>query len=145
LALELHVRAAGFRRRRRNSDLGQDLVLAEGRLEETREERVDRDRPLALLPGRHDDRADREHRGRMIVRRVAMRQVPADGREVAHDRVGDDTSRVGEDRVLLVDQLRALEGGLARSPADLQEASVLLDVLETRYAVDVDEMSGRTE
>ena len=38
-----------------------------------------------------------------------------------------------------------LEGGLARPPADLQEAALLLDVLEARHPVDVDEVSGRAQ
>ena len=106
LALELEVRAARARRRDRDADLGEDLVRPERGAEQPEEELLDRDHPLALRSGGHHLRAEREHRGRVVVARVAVGQVAADRRHVAHQRVGDHLRGVVEDRVAGPDRAR---------------------------------------
>src|SRR5712692_8245601 len=60
-------------------------------------------KPLIGIVRDHFD-PQREHRRRVIVGRIGMRQVPSHRCPVAHQRIADDRSRVGDDRIFLSDQ-----------------------------------------
>ena len=77
----------------------------------------------------------------MVVRRIGVRQVPADRRQVPHERICDDLRRIDEDPVPLADQRVRLEVGLADERADA-ELAVLGDATEARDPVQVDEERG---
>ena len=62
----------------------------------------------------------------MVVRRIGVREIAADRRQVADERIGDDRGRLGDDRVALPDDRVRLEIGLADEGADAQ-VSVLAD------------------
>src|SRR5512142_118579 len=144
LPLELQVRAAALRRGLGDADLGEDLVRLERRRERIDEELVDGDHALALRGARDHARAERQHRRRVVVRGVGVREVAAHRREVAHERIGDDRHGVGEDRVARPDRRVLLELAFASERADAQLA-VLLHVRESVDAVDVDESAWLRE
>ena len=70
----------------------------ESRREQTRKKVFDRYLSLPFWTGGNHGCAEREHRGRMIICRVAVGQIPADGRLAPHEGIGYHFRRVGEDR-----------------------------------------------
>ena len=81
----------------------------------------------------------------MIVGRIGMREVAADGRAVSHQRIGDDEGGVVQNRILRLDQIRSLQRRLAGPAADLQVSAFFLDVFESGNPSDVDQMSHGRE
>jgi hypothetical protein len=75
----------------------------------------------------------------MIVPRIAVSDVPADGGCVPHERIGDHGRGVEEDRVALPDGWRGIEVRLACQRADMERAVMLGDVAKPRDPVDVDD------
>src|SRR5207249_5082830 len=80
---EFLVRRARARRQRSELDAEQDLAGLERRLEEIDEERVERDAALAEPGPRDDDAIESEQRDRRVLRRVGVREIPAEGRLLA--------------------------------------------------------------
>src|SRR5256712_12564195 len=74
----------------------------------------------------------------MVVRRIGMREVPTERREVPHEWVGDDGGGVRDDRITLSHDRVRLEVRLADEGADA-ELAVLPDRREAAHAIDVDE------
>src|SRR5882672_6952802 len=83
LAFQLRIGAAALRRRRRNADLGEDLVARERGVVQALVELVRRDGALLAAP---DDvsRAERDHDRRLVVARLAVGDVAAGRAAVAH-------------------------------------------------------------
>ena len=79
----------------------------------------------------------------MIVGRIGVGQVAADGGHVAHQRIGDDHGRLVDDGVLLANQIGGVEVRLAGERADGQRTVRLANVREVGEAVDVDQMLRR--
>jgi hypothetical protein len=78
----------------------------------------------------------------MIVGGIAVREVAAHRRQVAHQWIGDHRHGVREQRVLAVNQLGALEVRLTGAATDRQPAAFFLDVLEAGDAADVNQVAG---
>jgi hypothetical protein len=71
----------------RHDQLCDQLVALEHGLEIAREQCFDRDRALARRPGDGHARAERDEHRREVHVRIGVRQIPADGRDVAHAHV----------------------------------------------------------
>src|SRR5262245_16056781 len=78
----------------------------------------------------------------MIVGGISVCQIASDRGTVADERVGDDLGCIEQNRIFRSDQIGSLERRFSRSPADLEKATFLLDVLEPGDLADVDEMRG---
>ncbi len=87
----------------------------------------DRDAPRALRPDRHDLGAERQHRRRMVVGRVAVGEVAADRGQVPHQRIGDHRGRrrrgAGSRRAHELGGLELGLAGRARRSAGCRRAS----------------------
>src|SRR5262249_43199539 len=145
LALELQVRAAAARGGQRDPDLDEDLVGLQAGLERPGEERPDGDPPFALRADRDDFGADRQPRRRMVVGRIAVGQVAADGGKVAYHRVGDDLRGVVEQGIARPYQLGLFQLRFARERADPENAVSLTDTRQTGDSVDVDDVRRARE
>ena len=64
------------------------------------------DHALALRARQHERRVQREHQRRVVVARIAVRDVAADRALVAHLRIGDPARALDQQRHLLGQQLR---------------------------------------
>src|SRR5262249_27252177 len=95
LSLELQISAATSRRRCRNPDFGQYLLGLERGGEQAGEEIFDADLSLAFWTSSNDSGAEREHRGRVIVGRIAVREIATDRRLAAHERIRDHFRGIG--------------------------------------------------
>ena len=96
-----------------NADLGEQLGGRQRRLEEPREEVVDRDRALAVRAPSHERGAQRqEHRGK-VGRAVAVSERAADRAAVTDLRVADLRRRVAQDRRLGGKEVARLEVAVA--------------------------------
>src|SRR5207253_2023 len=93
----------------------------------------------------HHDRAQREHRRRVVVGGIAVCEVSADGRAVADEGIGDDARGVEQDGEARPHDLRPLQRGLAGAPTDAQVAAFLAHVLQTGNPSDVDEVLRRPQ
>ena len=109
------------------------------------EEVVDVDRALAPRPGGDDAGPQGEHRRRMVVRRVAVGDVAADGGAVAHERVRDHARGVEQNRIALRHRGGFLELRLGHQRADAKEAVPLLERVEPGNAGDIDDVRGSGE
>src|SRR5262249_17345574 len=88
--LELQICASTRGRLRRNPYLLEYFVRLKSSREQAGEKALDR---YLSLPGWADGderRSERQHRGRVVVRGVAVSQIPADGGLVSHQRVSND-------------------------------------------------------
>ena len=81
----------------------------------------------------------------MVVGRVAVGEVAADGGQVAHEGIGDDPRRLVQQRVPRAHELGFLEVRLPGEGADAQHAVGLADTCQPRDAVDVDHVRGAGE
>src|SRR6185436_6357365 len=99
----------------------------------------------AVGAGGHDLGANRQHGGRMVVGRIAVRQVAAYRGQVTHQRVGDHGGSVDQDLVPGAHDGRRLQRRLAHQRADPQHAALLFYVVEPGDAVDVDQVGGTGE
>src|SRR4029077_3725196 len=118
--LQLQIASRAALSGARDGDLDQDLILVERGAEEAEEKVARGNAPGSTGPLGHERRVEREHRRRMIVPRIAMRDVTAHRRRVAHERIGDHGRRVVEYLVSLPNDRRGLESGLASEGADTQ-------------------------
>ena len=76
------------------------------------------DYPLSAGSDSNHLRAQRQHRGGMIVGRVAVGEVAAHGSHVADQRVGDNGRCVVENRILGLDDFRTVQVRLPREAAN---------------------------
>jgi hypothetical protein len=81
----------------------------------------------------------------MVVGRIAVRQVAADGGEVAYYRIGDDLRGVVEQGIARPDQLGLFQLRFARERADPEKPMSLTDARQTRDSVDVHDVRGVRE
>ncbi len=125
-----------------NADLGEDLIHLQSRLVEARKKTGQGDHPLAIGTGGHDPGLQRQHRGRMVVGGVRVRQVPSHRGHIADQGVTDHSGRLHQNRVFRAEQVRAFDLGLSREGSDPEEALRLPDVAQPRNAVDIDEVTG---
>ena len=132
LALQLGVAIAGPRRGHRNADLGHDFVRLHQRVVGADEETVGRNDALARRRTQHERRAQRQHQRRMVVARIAVRDVAADRALVAHLRIGDQPRALDQQRALVLQQLRPDQLVLGRHRADANRAALLADALQLR-------------
>ena len=65
----------------------------------------------------------------MIVGGIGMGQVPANGGQVAHERVANDPSSVAHNRVCRTHELRTFEVGLAGKRPYAQNAVAFLEMI----------------
>ena len=101
---------------------GDQLVLGEHGLEIAGEQVLDRDRALALGTGDRHLRAERDQHRRQIHVRVAMGEIAADGRDVAHADVGEPPHGAHDHRRVAGDLGRALDHRERRHGADREIA-----------------------
>src|SRR5437588_1984799 len=86
LALKLEIRSTAMLSRGWNTNLRQDFVRAQCRLEgRVGKELVDGDDALAVWARRYDLRSQRQHGRGMIVGGISVGKVAANGGPVAHD------------------------------------------------------------
>src|SRR5262249_8105043 len=124
LALELQI-GAGRARRRRYTDLGDQLIRLQRGHERAEEELVDRDRPLAVGAAYYEPGPQRQQRRAPVALWIGVRDRPGDCAEVAHDRIGDQRRSSSERAVLALQQIRVLAGLVADERADAQRAVLL--------------------
>ena len=117
-AVVLQVRPPGRVTELRHPDLGQQLALADRRLEDAGEEVGRCDRSLASRADDHELGVEREHHGREVGRRVAVRERAADRAAMPHLRVADLAGGRGDDRAVLLEERIAVHGGMSRERAD---------------------------
>ena len=83
---------------------------AELRRVQAEEVAVGLDHALALGPVEHERGVQRQHQRGLVVRRIAVRDVAADGSLVAHLRIGDPAGALDQQRNLLGQQLGVAAG-----------------------------------
>mmetsp|Transcript_25819 Transcript_25819/g.46880 ORF Transcript_25819/g.46880 Transcript_25819/m.46880 type:complete len:267 (+) Transcript_25819:950-1750(+) len=106
LALELFVGVTSFRGESRHADLGEDFIFGHVGHVGAEEEAVGLDHALTLGPFEHQGGVQRNGNRRMVVARVAVGDVAADGAAIAHLRVCDQSGRLGQDRQPGLENLR---------------------------------------
>ncbi len=82
----------------------------------------------------------RHHDRRVVVARIAVGAVAADGAAVTHLRIGDLRRGFRQDRAFLGKQVGAQHLVLGRAGADHDRIAVFADAAQTVDAVDIDEM-----
>src|SRR5262245_10317765 len=145
LPLELQVCASARGRRNRDLDLFEYFVGLKSGREEAGEKALDRYLSGAARADGDERRPERQHRGRMVVCGVAVSQIPTNGSLVPHQRVGDYRCGVHEDRVTRYDCRRDLKVAFPRERANPQKAVRFRNVVEIRYAVDVNDVRRRRQ
>src|SRR5215472_13436430 len=108
LSLKLYVCTPAAWRRNWNANLSHNLVVLQLRCKQRDKEALNGQHSLALWSDCHDLRSECQHRSRMVVRRVAMRQIACQRRHIPYLRIGDHTSLIKEDGVLRANQWRML-------------------------------------
>ena len=122
-----------------HADLGEQLVGGERRLEEAGEEVAGRDRALALARPRHERAAQGEHHRGKVGGGIGVRERTADRAPMAHLRVADLAGGVGEERHLLLEQVRGLDVAVASQRADRDVVAAVADVGQVLQPADVDQ------
>ena len=104
------------------------------------------DGALAVRAGRHHVGSQSQHRRRVVVGRIAVGEVAADGGAVPDQRVGDHLGGVQQDRIAGRDDRAPLSSAdLRHQRADAQEAAVLADRVKARNAADVHDVRRRRQ
>src|SRR6185369_9117096 len=85
-SLEFQICAATLRRRKWNPNLGEYFFRFECGGKEAREEVCNRDLPFAFWTGSNYGCSECKHRRGMIVRRIAVSEIPANRRLASHQR-----------------------------------------------------------
>ena len=130
---------------RRNTNLGQNLPRLQRGHEQPMKEVVHPDAALPLRPPRHHLGAQRDHRRRMIIRRIPVRHIPADRGPVPHERVGDDLGGVEEDRVACGHHRALLQRRLGHQRPNPQMAALLGDRVQPGHPPDVHDVRRRRQ
>src|SRR5215475_8396029 len=145
LPLELQVCASTRGRRNRDLNLFEYFVRLKSGREEAGEKALDRYLSGAARADGDERRPERQHRCRMVVRGVAVSQIPTSGSLVPHQRVGDYRCGVHEDRVTRYDCRRDLKVAFPRERGNPQKAVRFRNVVEIWYAVDVNDVKRRRQ
>src|SRR5215469_3403028 len=140
LALELEIRPTAVRRRDGNADLGEDFSLLQRGREECDEKVLDGNHAFPASTGRHNLRTERQHGGGMIIRRIAVRQIPGNRGQVAHLRIRDHVRRIQQDQVLRAHERRGFQFGFTSEAANLKETAIFFHVRQSCDAIDVDQV-----
>ena len=135
-SVELLERPGGIRCLR-DPHLGEEIVLAYGRLQETGEEVVHGYLPGARRPLDDHRPAEGDDRGRQVRRRIAVGQRSPEGSTVADLGVADLRGGCGQQAGLAADQVTGLHVAVPGEGADSQHVTVVADVGEVRQATDV--------
>ena len=142
LAFELLVGITATRGGGRNAHLGEDFIGLHRRLERAEIKVLGRHHPFLLRAAQHQRRAQRQHHGRMIVARVAVGNVTADGAAVAHLRIGDQARGFGNQRAFVLQQLGGDQLIFGHHGTDVNLAFFLADAPEIVDRIDIDQMGG---
>ena len=139
-ALDFPIGHGGAIGRGRDTNLDQKLVGFEG-------SRVDPfvkirrgDSSRAFAAPQLIGRTERHHDGRIVVARIPVGAVSADGAAVAHLRIADLGRRFGQDRAFVAQQIGRQNLGLSGSRADDDHLAFFANTAKAVYAIDVDEM-----
>ena len=144
-ALELEVRPARVVARIGHAHLGDQLCRLESGRERPLEEVLERDRALAEGALHDDLGADREQRRAPVALWIRVRERPADGAEVAHDRVGDLRRRIAERPVTPAQEVGTLAVPVPYQSADSKPTVPHGEPVEAPAAIDVDHGPRRGE
>src|SRR5262249_36210379 len=133
LSLELQISTPARLRRNRDPYLLEDLVWLKRGCEQGGEEAVNRDFAFATRPYRDHRSSQRNHRGRMVVRGIAVSEIPAHRRLVSHQGIGNNRSGVDEDWETRSNQYRMFELAFPYQCANAQNTGFFFYVIESGY------------
>lgn len=141
-ALELFVGPADALRKRRHTDRDHDLGLLEQRHVGAEEKAVGRHGAAAVRAFEHEFGVADQRERRVVIARVAVGNVTADGAAVAHLRVGDQLGGFCQQR-----HLGLQDGGIDqvvfhRHRSDDHGVAFFADATQLGNAVDVDQVLG---
>src|SRR5206468_8913538 len=142
---ELRVRAAGTSGRRGETDLDDDLVRTERRLEGLLEELARGNVPTALWADDADRRVEREGRCGLIRCGIRVGKASTDGAARTHLQVSDGSRGFRERGERLGGRRAVGDRPVCRERADDDGAILALDLTEAGDAADVDQQFGLGE
>ena len=145
LAFELLVGGALAGPARRTSMRGEDLVLGQRGPVEVEEEVCGTYPPRPARPDQLEGGVTRQHGGGLVVAGVGVGHVAPDGGAVAHERVGDDAARLGQERAVLAHEGRGLQLRLAHHGAQDEAVARARDAPQLPDAAEVHEVGGLGE
>src|SRR5277367_7000668 len=109
--------------------------------EESDEKALNGQYSLALWTDRHDLRSQRQHRSRMIVRRVTVGQVARQCCHVPHLRVRDHAGGIENNGILRLNEMGVFQFGFSSETTDPQKSTLFYDVGQAGDSVDVDQVA----
>ena len=147
LALYLLIGHADALGRGRDTDLGQQFVLRPRGREDRVVEFPCGDPPFASLAPQHVACIEGHHDRRIVVSRISVGAVAADGAAVPHLRIGDLGRRFRQDPAFLEEQVGGQDLCLGRARADHDRIPLLANAAQAADGVDVDKMRrlGQTQ
>src|SRR3569623_632146 len=145
LAFELAIGGTAAFGHRRYANLGEEFVGRKFGVIEAVEEMLRGYQPFAARTLQHEGRVDGDHHRRVIVARIAVSDVAAEGAAIAHLRVGYLFGGFGQQRTFLLEQVRGDQLVLGGQRNNKKSTALFAYTLELLYAIEIDEVFGMGE